>query len=160
MLKTVKIAALCLGLLLITGQGAWAQNYGGGSSAEFACSGFATGELDFFGLGDAFVYSLTPFLNGKAAVSTADCCIFGPDIWRAALHEAGANKKGKSKAGDGTTCGFACPGTAFSGTVSRSVQVGRSYRAVLTADTIPGGFIAGMHACFTGPVFVGFLGGP
>lgn len=148
-MKTTKILTVCALALLLVGLGsapALAQdNASGGTSPEvFPCPGLVV-SLTFDLAGDAFVFNLAPSANGVAAVSTRDLFLFGPDIWRAELHEVG--KPGKSKSGTGSQ-------TNFTGRVSKGVKVGRSYQAIISPDDIPAGFGAGMEACFEGPVIV------
>lgn len=106
-----------------------------------------TGDDAFDGAGDAFVFELTPTANGSVSVYTSDCCVFGPDIWRVALHEVKANGPGKSKSGTGAV-------DSFTGKISLGVKVGSTYQVVVTADDIPGGFPAGMYVCIVGPVTI------
>lgn len=146
---------LGLGLMLLATQPLWAQgspnaDWGavpaGGrvSVALFPCPG-DTFDLTFDDAGDAFVFELTPTSNGSVKVYTSDGFLFGPDIWRAALHQVKANGSGKSKAGTGTV-------DDFTGKISLGVKTGRTYQVVVTADDVPAGFPGGMSVCIDGPV--------
>jgi len=104
-------------------------------------------DLSFTAAGDAFIFTLTPTANGTVKVWTADRFVFGPDIWRAALHEVKPNAPGKSKSGDGTV-------DVFTGQVSRGVKLGRTYQVIVSPDAVPAGFGAGMSVCISGPVII------
>ena len=103
--------------------------------------------LNNFLAGDAYIINLTPTANGKISVLTADGGIFGPDIWRVALYEVKPNGAGKSKSGDGTL-------DVFTGKVSLGGKLGRNYKVIVSPDSIPGGFPAGLFVCITGPVII------
>ena len=153
-----KITVLAgLGLILMATQPLWAQespnadwgavaapDRGPLAKAITECPGTEF-DLTFDDAGDAFVFELTPTANGSVTVYTSDCCLFGPDIWRVALHEVKANGPGKSKSGTGAV-------DEFTGKISLGVKVGRTYQVVVTADDVPGGFLAGMSVCIAGPV--------
>jgi len=123
---------------------AMAQDNAGPASKFLVCPGTEV-VLSFDAAGDAFVFDLAPTGNGKVKVSVADCCVFGPDIYRISLFEVG--KPGRSKVTNGVV-------DDFSGTIKKGVQVGKSYKVIISPDSVLGGFGAGATACFEGPVTV------
>src|SRR3972149_3183389 len=104
-------------------------------------------DLSFGAAGDAFIFTLTPTAKGTVKVWTADRFAFGPDIWRAALHQIKPNGPGKSKSGDGSV-------DVFTGKLSLGVKVGRTYHVIVSPDDVPAGFSAGMTVCISGPVSI------
>ena len=104
-------------------------------------------DLSFGAAGDAFIFTLTPTANGTVKVWTADRFAFGPDIWRAALHQIKPNGPGKSKSGDGSV-------DVFTGKLSLGVKVGRTYHVIVSPDDVPAGFGAIMTVCISGPVSI------
>ncbi len=113
----------------------------------------------FSSLSEVHSYHLQATGNGALKVSTADCCLFGPDVWRVELHQLipctspqtpakacktvpGASKNDSGIVGD------------YSGTVSKGVQTGKIYEILVSPDQVPGGLPGGMNICITGPVNV------
>lgn len=152
MMRILKVAVLGVGLFLATAVSAQAANNSGPTPEFFPCPGVAFAPPDFVSAGDAKIYGLTPFGNGQVKVSTIDQFLFGPDIWRAEIHEVkvNGNTPGKSKAGNGSQIDF-------TGTVAKGVKIGKFYQTIISPDTIPAGFPAGMTVCVQGPVLITFL---
>jgi hypothetical protein len=156
MMRSLKVAVVGVGLFLATAANAQADNNSGATPPEFfPCPGAVlalSGGNGFFSAGEVKVFNLVPFGNGKVQVSTRDLFLFGPDIWRAELHEvkANGNSPGKSKSGNGSQ-------VDFTGVVAKGVKIGRSYQTMISPDNIPAGFAAGMEACVFGPVFISFV---
>jgi hypothetical protein len=102
--------------------------------------------LAFSGPGDAFIFNVVGMTYDDALkASTSDCCLYGPDIWRVAVHPL--YRTGKSHAGDGTV-------DYFTGRVSKGLDTGDVLQLVVTADDIPAGYPAGMTLCVEGDVMV------
>jgi hypothetical protein len=102
--------------------------------------------LGFGGPGDAFIFNVVGMAYDDALkASTADCCAFGPDIWRVAVHPL--YRTGKSHAGDGTV-------NFFTGRVAKGMDTGDVLQLVVTPDDIPAGYPAGMWLCVEGDVMV------
>jgi hypothetical protein len=102
--------------------------------------------LSFSGPGDAFIFNVVGMAYDDALkASTSDCCAYGPDIWRVAVHPL--YRAGKSRAGDGTI-GY------FTGRVSKGLDTGDVLQLVVTPDDIPAGYSAGMYLCVEGDVMV------
>ena len=110
-------------------------------------------DLLFGGPGDAFIYNVMANTKGAVKVSSADCCNYGPDIWRVALHPV--SNVGKSSPGDGEIGDGDWPYWGdYTGRVSKGVLTGDLLQIVVTPDTIPGGYPASMRICVEGDVIV------
>lgn len=110
-----------------------------------SCPG-QTFPLTFLGPGDAFIFNIVGLTDDDAVkASTADCCLYGPDIWRVAVHPL--YMTGKSHAGDGTV-------DYFTGRVAKGLDTGDVLQLVVTPDDIPAGYPAGMTLCVEGAVMV------
>jgi hypothetical protein len=102
--------------------------------------------LVFGGPGDAFIFNVVGMAYDEALkASTSDCCLYGPDIWRVAVHPL--YRTGKSHAGDGTV-------DYFTGRVSKGLDTGDVLQLVVTPDEVLAGYPAGMSLCVEGNVMV------
>ena len=163
----VVLASITLALLVSAGARAQSDNNDRTSSeltvdaaTVHACPAGSINIPDTFNsLGEVHSYFLQATGNGALKVSTADCCAFGPDVWRVELHQlipctspltpakACKTVPGASKNDSGIV-------SDYSGTVSKGVQTGKEYEILVSPDQVPGGFAAGMNICITGPVNV------
>jgi len=149
MSKITQCAVVLLGIFSLVPAGVWGQNSGSeGIEPEFSPCPGTQFEIGFGSAGDVFMFYLTPTGKGTVRVSVADLYLFGPDIWRVELHEVG--KPGKSNVGNGVVGDYA-------GTLTKNVKPGRNYQFIISADSVPAGFIAGMGVCVEGPVTVTYV---
>jgi hypothetical protein len=146
---TAVFAVILFGLFLLVPAGVWAQDNGSqGVELEFSSCPGTQIEINFGSAGNVFLFYLTPTGKGNVRVSVADQYAFGPDIWRVELHEVG--KPSKSNVGNGVVGDFA-------GTVKKKVKLGGNYQFMISADSVPAGFNAGMSVCVEGPVTVTYV---
>jgi hypothetical protein len=152
MMKTRKYwgSVILFGIFLLVPAGVWAQNNGlaEGIEPEFSPCPGTEFWINFYSAGNVFMFYLTPTGKGTVKVSVADLGIYGPDIWRLELHQVG--KAGKSAVGNGVVGDYA-------GTLKMKVKVGGQYQFMISADSVLGGFVAGMGVCVEGPVAVTYV---